>query len=111
VRDTIDTLEAQPLGDDHWIAVADFCRVCRLELATIVELAELGVVSPSGSMPAEWRLPATALSRLHVASRLMRDLGVNVSGVALALELLDVQRDLERRLRVLERLTTRGDDL
>jgi hypothetical protein len=36
----------------------------------------------------------------------MHDLGVNVSGAALALELLDVQRELERRVRLLERLTS-----
>jgi hypothetical protein len=34
----------------------------------------------------------------------MQDLGVNVSGAALALELLESQRELEKRLRRLERL-------
>jgi hypothetical protein len=34
----------------------------------------------------------------------MRDLGINVSGAALALELLEAQRELEARLRRLERL-------
>jgi hypothetical protein len=34
---------------------------------------------------------------------LIRDLGVNVSGAALAVELLEARRDLEARLRVLER--------
>jgi hypothetical protein len=34
----------------------------------------------------------------------MRDLGVNASGAALAVELLEEQHDLERRLRRLERL-------
>jgi hypothetical protein len=34
----------------------------------------------------------------------MRDLGINVSGAALAVELLEAQRDLERQVRRLERL-------
>jgi hypothetical protein len=34
----------------------------------------------------------------------MHDLGVNVSGAALAVELLEAQRDLESRIRHLERL-------
>jgi hypothetical protein len=32
----------------------------------------------------------------------MRDLGVNVSGAALAVELIEAQRALERRIRQLE---------
>jgi hypothetical protein len=41
-------------------------------------------------------VPATALPRLRIASRLMRDLGVNASGAVLALELLERIRHLER---------------
>jgi hypothetical protein len=36
----------------------------------------------------------------------MHDLGVNVSGAALALELLEAQRELERRIRSLEHLAS-----
>ena len=45
-----------------------------------------------------------ALPRLAMAGRLMRDLGVNVSGAALAVELLEAQRNLERQIRHLQRL-------
>jgi len=34
----------------------------------------------------------------------MQDLGINVSGAALALELIEAQRELEKRLHRLERL-------
>jgi hypothetical protein len=46
------------------------------------------------------------LPRLRIVGRLMRDLGVNVSGAALAVELLEAQRALERQIRRLERLVT-----
>jgi hypothetical protein len=39
-----------------------------------------------------------------MAARLMRDLGIDLSGAVLAAELLEIQRDLERRIRRLERL-------
>ena len=69
-----------------------------------LELAALGVMSSREQAPGEWQVPATALPRLRVVGRLMRDLGVNVSGAALALQLLEAQRALEVRLRHLERL-------
>jgi chaperone modulatory protein CbpM len=100
----IDLLEAHLLGEGDWIAVSELCRVCELDIAVLVELADLGVVVPRGRVPDEWQLPATSLPRLRVASRLMRDLGVNVSGAALAIELLDMQHDLERQVRRLQRL-------
>ncbi len=95
------------VGETDWIAAAELCRLCRLDLEAIVELADLGLVSPQGGAPEEWQLPAAALPRLAMASRLMRDLGVNVSGAVLAVELLEAQRDLERQIERLERLAHR----
>lgn len=96
--------EAQLVGEAGWIEASEICRLCRLELDAVIELVDLGLVSPRGYAPEQWQLPAAALPRLAVAGRLMRDLGVNVSGAALAVELLEAQRDLERQIRRLERL-------
>ncbi len=98
----IDFTEAHLLGDTDWIGIDRLCRIAGLELAAIVELAELGWLTPRGYVPAEWQLPATLLPRLSTMARLMRDLGVNVSGAVLALELLEEQRQLRRRVRELE---------
>jgi chaperone modulatory protein CbpM len=95
--------EARLLGEGDWIAVAAICDLCRLDLDAVRELAALGVVTPREAQ-GQWQLPATALPRLQIAARLMRDLGVNASGAALAVELLEAQRELERRMHHLERL-------
>jgi chaperone modulatory protein CbpM len=97
-------LEAHVLGEGDWIAVSEISQLCRLDLDAVLELAALGVMSSRERTPGEWQVPATALPRLRVVGRLMRDLGVNASGAALALELLEAQRELEVRLRRLERL-------
>ena len=99
-------LEAHVLGEGDWIGATEICRLCWLDLGAVMELAELGVVAPRGTPPGEWQIPATALPRLRVIGRLMRDLGVNVSGAALALELLEARRQLERRIRALELLVS-----
>ena len=56
------------------------------------------MVSPRGYSPQEWQLPAAAVPRLAMAGRLMRDLGINLSGAVLAVELLEVQHDLQRQI-------------
>jgi len=99
-------LEAHVLGEGDWIGATEVCRLCWLDLGAVMELAELGVVAPRGTLPDEWQIAATALPRLRVIGRLMRDLGVNVSGAALALELLEAQRELKRRIRTLEHLSS-----
>jgi chaperone modulatory protein CbpM len=104
MTDATDPLQAHVLDERDWIGTLEVCRLCRIELAAVVELADLGVVSPRGYEPEHWQLPATALPRLRTVGRLMRDLGLNVSGAALAVELLEEQHYLERRLRRLERL-------
>ncbi len=97
-------LQAHLLEAGDWIGATEICELCHIELTTVVELADLGVVSPRGYAPEQWQFSASELSRLRTAGRLMRDLGLNVSGAALAVELLEAQHHLERRLRRLERL-------
>lgn len=97
-------LQVHLLDERDWIDATEVCELCRIDLTAVVELADLGLVSPRGFAPEQWQFPATALVRLITASRLMRDLGLNVSGAALAVELLEQQQRLERRLRRLERL-------
>ena len=93
------------LGDADWIAVTDVCRLCLIDITEVVELVELGVVSSRGPTPAgEWLVPAASLPRLRIAGRLIRDLGVNVTGAALAVELIEARGALERQVRRLERL-------
>jgi chaperone modulatory protein CbpM len=97
-------LQAHLLGEGDWIAASEICELCRLDLQVLLEFAALGVVASRETVPGEWQVAATALPRLRIAGRLMHDLGVNVSGAALALELLEAQRSLESRIRHLERL-------
>jgi chaperone modulatory protein CbpM len=57
-----------------------------------------GVLEPSGRSRPEWRFGGSSLARVRLASRLARDLELNASGVALAIELLDRIAALESRL-------------
>src|SRR6201986_2120337 len=97
-------LDVRLLREADWIAVTDVCRLCLINMTEGVELVELGVVVSRGPTPTEWLVPAASLPRLRIAGRLIRDLGVNATGAALAVELIEARGDLERQLRSLERL-------
>ena len=103
---TIELTEVHVLDEGDWIGIDVLCRITRLDVAAIEELADLGLVRPRGAAASDWQLPATSLPRLATIGRLMRDLGVNLSGAALAVELLEMQRQLEQRVRELERHLT-----
>jgi chaperone modulatory protein CbpM len=54
------------------------------------------VVEPQGQAPQQWRFTTIAVSKVKRANRLQQDLGINVAGVALAIELLDKIAELEQ---------------
>ncbi len=103
VRITTHVLEAHVLSDGDWIGVSEICHMCHIDLASVLELGDLGLVAARETREG-WQVPANALPRLRVVGRLMRDLGVNTSGAALAVELIERQHALEARLRHLEAL-------
>lgn len=74
------------------------CALCAVQSSDVLELVEHGVV-PVGT-GSGLRFGGAAVHRVRVAVRLQRDLGLNVAGTALALELLDRIEVLERRLQV-----------
>ena len=60
--------------------------------------AEEGVLEPIGNDREQWRFSAASLQRAHVTLRLLRNLGINLAGIALALELLDKIETLRTHL-------------
>ncbi len=111
MTNAIESLRGHLLSEEDWMGVETLCRACDLSLEVMAELADLGVLAPRGRSPREWQVPATVLPRMRIVARLMHDLGVNVSGAALAVELLETQHRLERRLRELERYLHSGSAL
>jgi chaperone modulatory protein CbpM len=89
--------------DEEEISLAELSRTCRVHAEWVMELVHEGVIEPRGvavsAQTPQWRFAATTIVRVQKARRLQHDLGVNLPGVALALELLDRIDALESRLR------------
>ncbi len=91
------TLSGQLLEDYDMITIGDLCRSCTIEVETVTLLVEEGILDPVGGDVEHWQFTVTSLRRVKTAIHLQRDLGVNLAGAALALELLDQIAELERR--------------
>jgi chaperone modulatory protein CbpM len=81
------------------LSLTELSRTCAVQIDFIMELIEEGVLAPSaGQAPDNWRFSAAQLRQVTVAWRLQRDLGVNLAGAALALQLLDEVETLRAQL-------------
>ena len=85
-----------------------FCRVCRLETESVVELVEEGILEPAGASPAQWRFTSVAVRRGRTAARLRQELGLDAAALGVVLELLEQRSELERQLATLEHLLGEG---
>jgi chaperone modulatory protein CbpM len=81
------------------VSVADLARMFAVEERHIVALAEEGVITALEADSTEWRFSGADIRRTRIALRLERDLGINLPGVALALELLEELEPLRRERR------------
>ncbi len=87
------------LEEESAITFAELCWTCQTPAETIINMIDHGVIMPStGATSRQWRFHRSALIRTDKALSLKRDLGVNLAGVALALELLDEIDELKQKL-------------
>lgn len=104
-----ETTDAEILEEAREITLAELTRACRVHADWVIELVEQGVIEPLGPQGPQWRFASTTIVRIQKARRLQHDLGVNLPGVALALQLLDRIDALESRLRAAAALPPHED--
>ena len=94
-----ETLNGLLLDEVSSISLQELCDACRAHREWILELVDEGILEPRDGERPSWRFPASSLQRARVVLRLQRDLGVNLAGAALALDLMDELDALRARLR------------
>jgi chaperone modulatory protein CbpM len=88
------------IDEQTTFTMVELCRSCAVEAELIEALVEQGILEPMGRRGSHWCFPASSLRRTRITLHLKRDLGVNLAGAALALELLERIEALEGQLRV-----------
>jgi chaperone modulatory protein CbpM len=95
------SLRGQLIEEETLITLEELCRNCTVEVEEVMTLVQEGILDPAGDSTdgqenGHWRFHISSLRRVRTVRRLQRDLGVNLPGAALALELLERIAELER---------------
>ncbi|MBT8085138.1 MAG: MerR family transcriptional regulator [Woeseia sp.] len=90
------------LDEGYEVTITEICRACGGSTEWVIELVQEGVLEPADEQEDEWRFSAVSLQRARAAMRLQQDLGVNLAGIALALDMMDELDRLRARLQRLD---------
>jgi chaperone modulatory protein CbpM len=91
-------LQGAVVENELHLTLQELCRASQAPVEQIHVWVVEGILQPTGQAPQEWRFTGQSLRRARVAVRLTRDLEVNASGVAVALDLLDEIAALQAQL-------------
>ena len=94
----LDTFSGVIIDDSHHFSLADICQSCHLPAEQVLRMVDQGILEPINlrSTVTRWQFHGNSLMRVRTVVRLQQDLGVNLAGAALALELLDEIKSLRQ---------------
>ena len=90
------------LEEHTTLGLRELSSACAVQADYIIELVEEGVIEPVSYRRRRWQFTGESLTRARRAVALQRDLGLNLQGAALALDLLDELDRLRARLRAVD---------
>lgn len=100
LNQTVTSIVSSTVVDEGFeVTLEEICTACHVERTEIIALVDEGIVEPEDRADQPWRFSGDSLPRVARAMRLQRDLGLNVAGVAFALDLLGEIEGLKKRLR------------
>ena len=96
------SLRGQVIEEETLITLDELCHTCTVRTEEVVTLVREGILDPAEGpldwqQARRWQFHISSVRRVRTVVRLQRDLGVNLPGAALALELLDRIEELRRQ--------------
>jgi len=98
VKQTTDILSGYILEDENRLTLRQLCDACAVRAEYIIELVDEGFIEPTGVERSHWCFSGISIKRVQTAKRLQHDLGINLAGVVLAIELIDEIESLRARV-------------
>ena len=99
VKQTTDILSGHIIENETRLTLRELCDACAVRAEYIIALVDEGFIEPSGMEKSHWCFTGVTIKRIQKAKRLQRDLGINLAGVVLAVELIDEIEYLRAKLK------------
>lgn len=80
------------------LTLPELSQFCHVQSEWVIALVDYGVLDPLGRDASDWRFTPPNVLRARKARRLTHDLGLNLAGVALVLDLIEERNALARKL-------------
>ena len=90
-------IEGQVIDDNTEITIVQLCKSYAIDTALVERLVAEGIIEPIRQKGDMLYFPQNCMKRTRIVLRLRSDLGVNMAGAALALELLERIEKLKLR--------------
>ena len=87
--------------EEDSLTLGQLCRACGVHADWVISLVEEGIIEPQGDDMRLWRFSGASLVRARSALRIQRDLGVNLAGIALILDLIEELESLRAHMKTL----------
>ena len=87
--------------EEDSLTLGQLCRACDVHADWIISLVEEGIIETQGEDIRLWRFSGASLVRARIALRIQRDLGVNLAGIALVLDLIEELEGLRAHMKTL----------
>lgn len=94
--------EPEFMDQGQGYSLQEVCTRFGLESEFVIECVEIGITEIRGGAQSEaWLIPVSAIPRMQKAYRLQRDLELDITGLAVVLDLLDEIDRLNSEVEVL----------
>ena len=87
--------------EEDSLTLGQLCRACGVHADWVISLVEEGIIEPQGDDMRLWRFSGASLVRARSALRIQHDLGVNLAGIALILDLVEELESLRAHMKTL----------
>ncbi len=85
--------------EEEYLTLEQLCNSCAVDTTWVISLVEESIIEPQGDEVKSWQFSGISLLRVRTALRLHQDLGVNLAGIALAMDLMEELERLRAQLK------------